>query len=316
MNHVIEARGLRKVYPGVVAVDNLSLTVDEGEIFGLLGPNGAGKTTTLRMLTGVIRPDSGVALIMGEDIQKAGLKIKRRISVVPQNEMALELFLTVRDNLEIYGRIRGLPKPERLRRIDKVLDQFEIRDLEKRIVDTLSPGQMRRVQIARAFLVESQLLFLDEPSLGLDPYARRKLWDVIRSASLSEGCTIFLTSHSMEEVEALCSRIAIIDRGKIIASGNLQQLKSTLPSNKVIELSVVGTNGETVNKLKTVLTNLSGVKEICRAGDIFLYVEDDLMVDEVAKAVRSFGFRIAKMTQREASLEDLYIRLAERRFEP
>jgi len=314
MTYVVEARGLKKVYPNVTAVDNVSFSVDKGEIFGLLGPNGAGKTTTLRMLTGVIRPDGGVALVMGEDIQKADSKIKQRIGVVPQNEMALELFLTVQDNLDIYGKIRGLPKQERLRRIGKVLELFEIKDLEKRIVDTLSPGLMRRVQIARAFLDESELLFLDEPSLGLDPYARRKLWEVIRSV-LSNGTTIFLTSHSMEEVEALCLRIAIIDRGKIITLGSLQRLKSTLPTTKVIELSVADINEERVSELKNALTNLSGMKGVCTAGALFLYVEDYLIADDIARTVTSSGFRIAKMISRETTLEDVYLRLAEKRFE-
>lgn len=311
---MIEAHGLKKRYPNVTAVDNVSFTVNEGEVFGLIGPNGAGKTTTLRILTGIIRPDEGIVYIMGENIHKDGSKIKMRIGVVPQNEAALELFLTVWSNLDICAKIYGIPRQERIKRINEVLELFEIKDLEKRIVDSLSPGQMRRVQLARAFLHEPQLLFLDEPSLGLDPYARRKLWEIIRSES-NKGKTIFLTSHSMEEVEALCSRIAVIERGRVIALGSLQQLMRTLPASKVIELSVVNVSDIESASIRNALYDLSGVKEVYTAGCLFIYVEDDSVAEDVMRTVKKLGLRTAKIISRDTTLEDVYLRLTGRRFE-
>lgn len=213
---------LSKTYGAIQAVDNLDLEVRKGEVFGFLGPNGAGKTTTIRILTCLTLASSGHARINGLDITGKALEVKKIIGVVQQT-LSLDRELTVRENMELHARLHHLTGSERQKRIDELLDYVELTGHAGRLVDELSGGMRRRVMIARALIHHPRILFLDEPTVGLDAQTRRKLWDLIRQLN-SNGTTVFLTTHYIEEAEALCSRIGIIDHGRMITAGKPHDL--------------------------------------------------------------------------------------------
>ncbi|MEW6425538.1 MAG: ATP-binding cassette domain-containing protein [Bacillota bacterium] len=220
---MIELRRLTKHYGNIVAVAGLDLEIKKGEIFALLGPNGAGKTTTIRMLTMLTRPTGGAALINGYDVIRDLGKVKKEIGVVPQH-MNLDQELTARENLELHGRLHKIPAPERRKRAEELLKYVELQDRAGELVSRFSGGMKRRLMIARALMHSPQILFLDEPTVGLDPQTRRKIWDLIRRMN-SEGMTVLLTTHYIEEAEVLCHRVGIMDKGKLIAIGTPGELK-------------------------------------------------------------------------------------------
>ncbi|CEP66236.1 ABC transporter-like [Moorella glycerini] len=240
---MIEIQGLAKHYGNIVAVAGLNLQIKSGEIFGLLGPNGAGKTTTVRMLTMLTRPSSGRALINGHDVTRDLGKVKQAIGVVPQ-QMNLDQELTARENLELHGRLHKMPAKERQERINELLAYVELEERANDLVSKFSGGMKRRLMIARALMHRPRVLFLDEPTVGLDPQTRRKIWDLIRRMN-SEGMTVLLTTHYIEEAEMLCHRVGIMDRGQLIALGTPAELKQ-----KVGEVAVESFEGtETGYKL-------------------------------------------------------------------
>ncbi|MEN6564919.1 MAG: ABC transporter ATP-binding protein [Veillonellales bacterium] len=212
---MIHIDGLVKKFDAHVAVDHLTLDIREGEIFGLLGPNGAGKTTTIRMLTMLTRPTAGTLVLNGWQPTQDEQKIKGILGIVPQH-FNLDIDLTVWENLELHGRLRHIPLAERRRRTDELLEYVELNDRRDDKVQNLSGGMKRRLMIARALLHRPKILFLDEPTVGLDPQVRRRLWDLIRRMH-TENYTVLLTTHYIEEAESLCSRVAIMDKGKLIA---------------------------------------------------------------------------------------------------
>lgn len=218
---MIEARELRKTYGTVTAVDGVSFSVGTGEIFGLLGPNGAGKSTLIRMMTCLTRPDAGKCRISGRDAVAEAGAIKSLIGIVPQ-ENNLDRELTAWENLFIYGRLHRVA--DLRSRIDRALDEVELRDRSGSLVNGLSGGMKRRLIIARALLTDPSILFLDEPSIGLDPQIRRQLWDIVRRAARS-GRTVFLTTHYIEEAETLCDRVGILSKGRLIALDTPAALK-------------------------------------------------------------------------------------------
>ncbi|WP_027718434.1 daunorubicin resistance protein DrrA family ABC transporter ATP-binding protein [Desulfovirgula thermocuniculi] len=220
---MIEIRQLTKQYGHIVAVSDLDLEIKEGEIFALLGPNGAGKTTTIRMLTMLTKPTSGTALINGYDVTRELDKVKKEIGVVPQH-MNLDQELTAWENLELHGRLYKIPATERRKRIEELLQYVELEDRARELVSRFSGGMKRRLMIARALMHWPKVLFLDEPTVGLDPQTRRKIWDLIRRMN-SEGMTVLLTTHYIEEAEILCHRVGIMDKGKLIALGTPGELK-------------------------------------------------------------------------------------------
>ncbi|MGB9802975.1 ABC transporter ATP-binding protein [Desulfofundulus sp.] len=220
---VIELRQLTKHYGNVVAVDCLDLEIKKGEIFALLGPNGAGKTSTIRMLTMLTRPTGGQALINGYDVMRDLDKVKKEIGVVPQH-MNLDQELTARENLELHGRLHRIPHPRRQERIEELLEYVELRERAGDLVSKFSGGMKRRLMIARALMHSPSVLFLDEPTVGLDPQTRRKIWDLIRRMN-GEGMTVLLTTHYIEEAEVLCHRVGIMDKGRLIALGTPRELK-------------------------------------------------------------------------------------------
>ncbi len=234
MDACIQVSNLYKSYRSVHAVNGISFDVDYGKVFGFLGPNGAGKTTTIHMLTMLASPTSGVIKIFGKDIIKHSKEIKKRIGVVLQ-EPSFETNLTVESALELYGLMWRMPGEKRRDRTRDLLHKFDLESFKNKKNDELSIGQRRRVQVAREFMHDMDLIFLDEPTVGLDPAARRTLLDYIKRR-VQDGLTVFFTTHIMEEAEYLCDKIAIIGKGKIIATDTPAGLKQKYGGVKAIEI--------------------------------------------------------------------------------
>jgi ABC-2 type transport system ATP-binding protein len=232
---IISVENLKKYYKDVKAVDDISLNVEEGEIFGFLGPNGAGKTTTIKMLVTLLKPTEGTAKIVNNDINKDPGKVRRNIGIVFQDP-ALDDRLTGKENLDFHARMYGMKKEKREERIKEVLKLVDLEDKASTLVKNYSGGMKRRLEIARGLMHYPKILFLDEPTLGLDPQTRRSVWDYIRNLNEKEKITIFLTTHYMEEADYLCNRVAIIDKGKILVIDTPLKLKSQIGKD-VITLS-------------------------------------------------------------------------------
>ena len=224
MTVAVSVQNVRKVYNDAPVVSDLSFTIQSGEMFGLLGPNGAGKSTTIRMLTTLTKPTQGHIEVAGFDVTRQPLQAKQNIGVVLQ-QTSVDADLSVWENMELHGRLHHLPNPQRQKSINRWLEYVELIERRNDLVKTLSGGMKRRLQIARALLHEPKILFLDEPTVGLDPQTRRRLWEIIKGLN-KQGMTMLLTTHYMDEVEYLCDRIGIMDGGKLISNGTLQQLKS------------------------------------------------------------------------------------------
>nr|WP_072620109.1 ABC transporter ATP-binding protein [Spirulina major] len=221
-----------KLYNNVPVVQDLSFEISPGEMFGLLGPNGAGKSTTIRMLITLTEPSSGRIEVAGHDVTHNPALVKRSIGVVLQ-QMSVDIDLSVWENLEFHGRLHHIPKGERQRRIEQWLGYVELSDRKDDRVKTLSGGMKRRLQIARALMHEPDILFLDEPTVGLDPQNRRRLWEIIRDLN-RQGMTMLLTTHYMDEVEFLCDRIGIMDGGRLIELGTLEEFKAKHGSGLIV----------------------------------------------------------------------------------
>lgn len=220
---MIEIRKLSRSFGNLVAVDNLDLDV-ENEIFGLLGPNGAGKSTTVMMLTTLLKPSSGTAKVCGYDIVKESKKVRSKISYVPQ-DMAVDRKLTGRENVQLYAKLYGIP--DRNSKVEEVLEMMGLSDRAHDLVATYSGGMRRRLELSQALVHEPEVLFLDEPTLGLDVSGRKKIWEHIRMLK-AEGMTIFMTTHYLEEAEKYCNRVAIIDKGRIAVVGSPENLVSAI----------------------------------------------------------------------------------------
>ncbi|MEB3826303.1 ABC transporter ATP-binding protein [Phormidium sp. CCY1219] len=223
MSTAVCLQNVEKSYNKVPVVKGLSFTIQPGEMFGLLGPNGAGKSTTIRMLTTLTKPTGGKIEIGGYDVRRQAIQVKQCIGVVLQ-QVSVDNDLTVWENMEFHGRLHHIPNSERQRRIERWLEYVELSDRKESLVKTLSGGMKRRLQIARALLHQPQILFLDEPTVGLDPQTRRRLWEIIRDLN-RQGMTMLLTTHYMDEVEYLCDRIGIMDSGKLIELGTLEEFR-------------------------------------------------------------------------------------------
>lgn len=221
---IIKTEKLTKAFGRLVAVNELSLEVEPGEVFGLLGPNGAGKTTAIRMLITLMRPTGGKAWVGGLDVRKSPLAVRRLIGYVPQ-AVSADSDLSGYENLLIFAKLYDVPRSQREKRIAEILEFMGLTGFAHSLVRTYSGGMIRRLEIAEAFISLPQVLFLDEPTLGLDPVARRGVWELIQKARTEFGMTIFFTTHYMEEADGECSRLAIMDSGRLTAIGTPQELK-------------------------------------------------------------------------------------------
>jgi ABC-2 type transport system ATP-binding protein len=227
MVYAVETEKLTKNYGELVAVDSLDLSIQEGEIFGLLGPNGAGKTTTLSMLATLLKPTSGVARVNGYDVRKQSDDVRRSIGIVFQDPSSDDV-LTGRENLYLHALMFGVPKTERKDRIERVLRLVDLADRADDIVKKYSGGMRRRLELARGLLHNPRVLFLDEPTLGLDPQTREHIWEYIENLVKTEKVTVIITTHYMDEADQLCNRVAIIDHGRVVALDSPAALKSKI----------------------------------------------------------------------------------------
>jgi ABC-2 type transport system ATP-binding protein len=226
MSNIIDISGLNKEYSGRKVIDGLDLRVSNKELFGFLGPNGAGKTTTIRILTTLTKPTRGTVLINGLDVTKDASRVKEEFGVVQQH-LSLNRDLTIAENLQLHARLHHIPAFERKKRIAELLDYVELSEYADYLIDSVSGGMKRRAMIARALIHRPKLLFLDEPTVGLDAQTRRRVWDLIRRMN-SEGTTVFLTTHYIEEAEALCRRVGVLHHGKLIAIASPLELRQRL----------------------------------------------------------------------------------------
>lgn len=252
MTGAVETEALRKEYGELVAVDRLDLMIEEGEIFGLLGPNGAGKTTTLSMLATLVKPTSGTGRVNGYDIIKQPDQVRRSIGIVFQDPSSDDI-LTGWENLYLHALMFGVPKDERKKRIQYVLGLVDLQDRANDIVKKYSGGMRRRLELARGLLHNPRILFLDEPTLGLDPQTREHIWAYIENLVKSESVTVIITTHYMDEADRLCNRVAIIDRGKVIALDRPSALKTKV-GGEIIKLRVRSPKLDSVKSLDYVLS--------------------------------------------------------------
>lgn len=300
----IEVSGITKKYGPITAVDNVSFDVFDGEIFGFLGPNGAGKTTLIRMLTTLLKPTSGDARVACCDVAKQPDAVRREIGVVPQ-AMTSDLDLTGFENMDIYGRFYGIPSKERKDRIKYLLEMVGLTERAKDLVAAYSGGMRRRLEVARVLVHRPKILFLDEPTIGLDPQSRHVVWDFLRKLREGDSMTVFLTTHYMEEAEVLCNRVAIIDSGKIIAIGSPDELKSQLPGNDIVSLTFENLSEGIVARIN----DLTFVHKVnIEDNSIRVYVDSGaqnlpMLIDEI----KASGGKILSATIHEQSLEDVFI---------
>ena len=300
----IEAEGLVKEYPGDVrALDGLSFAVEEGTVFGLLGPNGAGKSTAVRILTTLARADEGSARVAGHDVRADAAKVRSTIGVVAQRGGA-DREATARENLRLSGRLHGLRGPELERRIDELLDRFGLGDAAERIVRTFSGGMERRLDIGLALVHRPRVLFLDEPTTGLDPQARARMWDEIRGLRES-GTTVFLTTHYLEEADALADRLAIIDHGRIVAEGTGDELKRQVAGDVI----TIGVEGAVEHVLDAVRSQPFVREASAEDGLVRLYVDGgDAAVPQLIRVLDGVGLQARTLTLARPSLDDVFLR--------
>jgi ABC-2 type transport system ATP-binding protein len=309
--NAIEVEGLVKHYPGdVTALDGLSFVVEEGTVFGLLGPNGAGKSTAVRIATTLARADSGSARVAAHDVATEAAQVRRLIGVVAQNGGA-DREATARENLRLSGRLHRIPWRELDTRIDELLERFGLSDAADRIVRGFSGGMERRLDVALALVHRPRVLFLDEPTTGLDPEVRADMWQEIERLGRDEGITVLLTTHYLEEADRLAAQLAIVDRGRVVATGSPDELKRELRGDAVhVELE------NELNGARTGLGELAGLREVTVDGRTLRARADDgaRAVPAVLAALDSRGVAVASVTVARPSLDDVYLRYAGRTF--
>ena len=315
----IRAEGLVKTYPvrgrnggPVRALDGLSITVARGTIFGLLGPNGAGKSTTIKILTTLARPDAGSAQLEGIDVLKRPDQVRRMIGVVAQKSGS-DPMATGRENLVLQGRLFGLGGAEVKARADELLARFDLTDAANRLVKTYSGGMQRRLDVALGLVHRPEILFLDEPTTGLDPEARTAMWQEINRLATGDGMTVLLTTHYMEEADRLADRIAIADAGTVVAEGAPDELKGGLRGDAVhLDLPP----GADVAQATAVLTQVPDVRDLRVTGRALSARSDDgaAAVPGILTALERAGIPVAAVTVARPSLDDVYLRHTGRRY--
>jgi len=303
----IKVESLSKSYGSVKAVNDITMSVKSGQVFGFLGPNGAGKSTIIKLFTTLIQPSSGSITILGIDAIKNPLKVRHKIGVVLQ-QPSYEPTLSVEKSLEKYGMMWNVPKIERKSRMEKLLKDFELIEIRKKRNEDLSIGQRRRVQVAREFMHDMDLLFLDEPTVGLDPSARRKLLDYLRN-KVKTGLTIFFTTHILTEAEYLCDEIAIIDKGKILAVDTPDALKKRFGKEKTIKIHLLKNQQE----VKSLLSGILDCKIDFNTGtDITIRSKkSELVLMKILRILNDNGIEIDDLSAVPTNLEEIFLKMVE-----
>ena len=294
---VIELHDLKKYFKEVKAVDGITLAINQGEIFGLLGPNGAGKTTILNILCTLLKPTSGTATVCGHDVRREKDAVRRSIGIVFQDP-SLDDQLTAFENLDLHGRLYHIGRQSRKEKMEEILGLVELTDKKSVLVKNFSGGMKRRLEIARGLLHQPRVLFLDEPTLGLDPQTRRHIWEYIRKLNSTTRITIILTTHYMDEADTLCNRVAIIDRGKIAAIDSPAQLKREV-GGEVISVKTDDAFHPEEPWIKTVIR---------RDGVIHLTVEEaDQKLSALMSIAQAQAINIESVTIHKPTLEDVFL---------
>ena len=304
--------GLRKRYGEVQALDGVSFSVRAGEVFGLLGPNGAGKSTTVRVLVTLTQPDEGTAFVAGLDVRRRQNAVRRAIGYVPQDS-GVDQYGTGRENLMLQGRVQGMSGRELRSRTDELLELVGISDAADRIVKTYSGGMRRRLDIALGLVHQPNVLFLDEPTTGLDPEARVAMWSEVERLAEAESLTILLTTHYLEEADQLADRLAIVSQGKVVAGGTPTELKTGLAGDAVhVELE----NGA-VERAKIVLAGVGATPEqVLEGKTVVARVKNGgRALPVILSALESEGIAVASVSVSRPSLNDVYLHFTGRDFD-
>ena len=303
--YAVEVNEVVKKFASVIALNGVSFSIPEGELFGLLGPNGAGKTTLIRILTTLLRPTAGKASVMGLDVVKSRGDVRKKIGVVPQ-AMTSDLDLTGFENMNIYARFYNMPGRERRERIDYLLEKMGLRERQKDLVATYSGGMRRRLEIAKGLVHRPSILILDEPTIGLDPQSRHVVWELLTDLRKEDRLTILLTTHYMEEAEFLCERIAIIDYGKIVAIDTLEGLKKVIPTKDIVEVAITGIEGErALEEIKSIPTVHSVVLS---EGRLRVSVENGAQaIPILVDKIETSGGKAVSILLKQLTLEDVFI---------
>jgi len=313
MDTIIKTEGLTKIYPGDVrAVDGVDFAVEKGEVFGFLGPNGAGKTTTVRLLTTLTRPTSGRAQVVGCDVAQDARRLRERIGYSAQ-EAGVDVNATGRQNMLLYGHYHHRGSHTLKRRIVELLELVDLSDGADRLVRTYSGGMRKRLEIATTLIHRPQLLFLDEPTLGLDIQTRVHIWDYVRGLNRKDGTTIFLTTHYLEEADRLCDHLVIIDHGHIVATGTPDALKDEIRGDVVtLSLSLRETNAVAADleKAQHILSGQPFVEEIQPTdGELNVYVEHGASaVPQILRLLENAGLTVESAALSRPSLDDVFLR--------
>ncbi len=317
MQNAIEADSLDKTYPkGVTALDGLSFAVASGTVFALLGPNGAGKSTAVKILTTLARPDGGTAAVAGKDVIAHPDRVRRAIGVVAQGS-GVDVQATGRENLVLQGQIHGLRGAELQQRTQDLLVRFGLADAADRVARGYSGGMLRRLDIAMALVHDPQVLFLDEPTTGLDPEVRAEMWLQIGGLAGEQGKTVLLTTHYLEEADQLAARLAIVDRGRVVAEGTPESLKRELRGD-AIEVELAGSGpGSPNGSVESSLAGVRGVRDVTVQGRALRARADDggRAVPAVLQALEAHAIEVASVRVSRPSLDDVYLRYTGRTFD-
>lgn len=304
MNAAVQTFDITKRFGELTAVDKINLTIDSEEIFGLLGPNGAGKTTLIRMLTTVLQPTEGTAKIAGSDIRRSPTKVRKKIGVVSQ-AMTLDVELTAWENMELYAKYYNVPRTIRHERIRELLEVVGLADRADFTVGSYSGGMKRRLELVRSLVHRPEVLFLDEPTTGLDPQARNAVWEYLRKIHEEEKITIAITTHYLDEAEALCDRVAIVDFGRLMALGTPTELKRKVMGGDVVEAEFTTLTSEAFEVLKDSDFTIE-IKRRDRA--LALLVRNGAeAVPKIVELVNAKGGKISSITFRAPTLDDVFL---------
>ena len=304
--YAIEVNSLTKKFGDYKAVDNISFHVEEGEIFGFLGPNGAGKSTTMMILTTLLKPTSGYALVGGHNVVSEAKKVRKKIGYV-QQEISVDEFLTGRENLYLHARINQVPNNQISSRIDEVIELVELTEKQDKAALTYSGGMRKRLDIANGLLSRPSVLFLDEPTVGLDIQTRRKIWEYIRKIRQDFGMTIFISTHYMEEADNLCDRIGIIDVGKIQIIDKPKSMKSAI-GNEIITFSLVDGKANQ-DALINQISKIEFVKEVKNKQDLIkvLSTKSNEVIPKIFQESMNLGINISSLSLKQPTLDDVFI---------